>query len=174
MANAWIPEGATKLRQSITSDWVFTDQQLIEGVSVKEIKNVLTEDGWLTEIFRTDWGLGPAPVAQVFQKTMQPHSVSAWHAHGETTDRLFVARGVMKVVLYDDREGSSSHGVVNEFWAGELRPYLIVVPPRVWHGIKNLGSKIASILNLVDRAYSYDSPDHWRLPHDTSRIPYRF
>jgi hypothetical protein len=30
------------------------------------------------------------------------------------------------------------------------------------------------VLNLTDHAYTYDSPDHWRLPVDTRRIPYRF
>jgi len=28
------------------------------------------------------------------------------------------------------------------------------------------------LVNLVDAAYSYDDPDHWRLPPDTPEIPY--
>jgi dTDP-4-dehydrorhamnose 3,5-epimerase len=27
---------------------------------------------------------------------------------------------------------------------------------------------------MVDRAYTYEDPDHWRLPPDTREIPYRF
>ena len=32
----------------------------------------------------------------------------------------------------------------------------------------------AVLLNLVNRAYQYEDPDHWRLPLGTDKIPYRF
>jgi len=34
----------------------------------------------------------------------------------------------MLVVLYDSRTGSPTHGLINEFRFGALRPVLIVVP----------------------------------------------
>ena len=54
------------------------------------------------------------------------------------------------------------------------RPTLVVVPPGVFHGVKALGSQPAMLINMVDHAYSYEDPDHWRLPEDTREIPYRF
>jgi dTDP-4-dehydrorhamnose 3,5-epimerase len=51
---------------------------------------------------------------------------------------------------------------------------LIVVPPRVWHGVQAIGTVPARIVNIVDKAYEYADPDHWRLPHDTTEIPFRF
>jgi dTDP-4-dehydrorhamnose 3,5-epimerase len=51
---------------------------------------------------------------------------------------------------------------------------LVVVPPGVWHGVQNTGSVPGLLLNVVDRAYCYEEPDHWRLPADTANIPYRF
>jgi dTDP-4-dehydrorhamnose 3,5-epimerase len=44
----------------------------------------------------------------------------------------------------------------------------------VWHGIQNLRQSPAVVLNLVDQAYSYEDPDHWRLPWDSPQIPFRF
>jgi dTDP-4-dehydrorhamnose 3,5-epimerase len=44
----------------------------------------------------------------------------------------------------------------------------------VWHGIQNLASTPSVVLNLVDRAYDYDDPDHRRLPTHTEQIPLRF
>jgi dTDP-4-dehydrorhamnose 3,5-epimerase len=44
----------------------------------------------------------------------------------------------------------------------------------VWHGVQNVHPGPSSVLNLVDRAYRYEAPDHWRLPPDTAEIPYRF
>ena len=82
-------EGATKDKQSITADWVFT-QELIDGVRVREVKNVPVMYGVLTEVFRRDWALEEGTVDQVFQVTLFPGAVLAWHAHQLTTDRLFV------------------------------------------------------------------------------------
>lgn len=166
-------EGATKDRQSITSDWLPL-RQLIEGVLVREVKNVPKSNGVLTEIFRGDWGLDPGIVQQVFQTTVVPGGLSAWHVHQFTTDRLFVSQGLLKIVLFDDRDSSPSRGWVNEFQFGTERPALVVVPPGIWHGVQSIGTAPGLILNLVDRAYCYEDPDHWRLPADTPKIPYSF
>jgi dTDP-4-dehydrorhamnose 3,5-epimerase len=49
-----------------------------------------------------------------------------------------------------------------------------VIPPGVWHGLQNLGSGDALMLNLPTAAYVYEDPDHYRLPFDTEEIPYRW
>ena len=166
-------DGAKKDRQSITGDWQFLES-LIDGVVVREVQNVMKGDGgWLTEVFRQDWGLDDLGVDQVFQNVLPPGGVSGWHTHRFATDRIFVNSGTFKVVLYDARASSPTHGLINEFTTGERRPSLIVVPPGVWHAVVNVGAERGSLLNLVDRAYAYEDPDHWRLPAETSLIPYR-
>ena len=169
----WL-EGARKDGQSITSDWV-PIQPAIEGVAIREVRNVPKRDGLLTEVFRREWLAGEdAVVDQVFQVRLEPAGVSAWHTHAHTTDRLFVTEGLMRIVLYDARSRSRTHGRVTELRFGLARPALVVVPPGVWHGIQNLASAPSVVLNLVDRAYDYEDPDHWRLPADTDQIPFRF
>jgi dTDP-4-dehydrorhamnose 3,5-epimerase len=166
-------DGATKDGQSITSDWTPL-VKLIDGVRIREVRNVLKSNGVLTEVYRTDWAVDDGIVQQVFQVTIEPGGLSAWHAHQHATDRLFVSAGILKIVLYDAREDSPSHGCVNELRFGIQRPALVVIPPGVWHGVQNTGDAPALLLNLVDRAYQYENPDHWRLPSDTPKIPYRF
>lgn len=177
MANehAWLIEGATEDRQTTDASWEYVGRALIDGVVVREVRNVPKGNGMLTEIFRRDWfGEEDAHVDQAFQAVVESHCVSAWHAHAHTVDRLFVTSGTMRIVLYDSRNDSPTLGVVNEFLVGLHRPALIVVPPRVWHGVQNLSNRPGTILNLVDRAYRYEAPDHWRLPHDTLHIPFTF
>lgn len=174
MDKKWKLEGTRKDRQSITADWDFTGQPLIDGVKIKEVKNVMKEGGVLTEIFRKDWALDSGKVDQVFTVALDPGGLSAWHAHEHTVDRFFVNRGKLKVVLYDSREGSPTKGQINEFRIGEHRPTLIIIPPKVWHGVMNLSSQPTHMLNLTDAAYEYEDPDHWRLPHDSPQIPYQF
>ena len=173
MSEPWLLPGATKDKQTVNARWDPVAQQLIAGVQVKEILNVPKTNGYLTEMFRADWNLGQQ-VAQVFQAILHPGAISAWHAHATTTDRLFVAYGLMRVVLYDGREGSPTHGVVNDFRFGTIRPALILVPPRVWHGVMNVADTPGIVLNLPDQAYSYEDPDHWRIPADSPEIPVQF
>jgi dTDP-4-dehydrorhamnose 3,5-epimerase len=166
-------QGTRKDAQSILSDWL-PAQQLLQDVKVIEVRNVTKGNGVLTEVFRSDWNIDDAPVDQVFQVTLGPGQISAWHVHRKTRDRLFVNHGAMRIVLYDARRASSTYGHVNEFGFGSHRPALVLVPPGVWHGLQNLRQRAGRVLNLVDRAYSYEDPDHWRLPLDSPRIPYRF
>jgi dTDP-4-dehydrorhamnose 3,5-epimerase len=100
--------------------------------------------------------------------------VSAWHAHGRTTDRLFVSTGQITLALYDGRQASPTYGLVSEFQLSVHQPQLVVVPPGVWHGLIVGGTTPTILLNLTDQPYSYEAPDHWRLPPDTDRIPYSF
>lgn len=170
----WLVAGAKRDAQSITSDWDYTGQRLIEGVRLKEIRNVPKGNGFLTEIWRREWDLDALGVDQVFQVHLRPGGISAWHAHEITTDRLFVGDGILRIVLYDAREDSPTYGLVNEFRLGAVRPGLVIVPPKIWHGVQNIGNESGVIINLVDQAYHYENPDHWRVPMDSPDIPYRF
>jgi len=51
---------------------------------------------------------------------------------------------------------------------------LVIVPPGVWRAVGNLADHVSLLLNLVDQAYKYEDPDHYRLPIDTELIPYKF
>jgi dTDP-4-dehydrorhamnose 3,5-epimerase len=165
--------GAKKDAQSVTAEWQFL-QSLIEGVRFKEVRHVPKESGHLTEIWRREWALDAGPVDQVFQVFLKPGGVSAWHTHQKTVDRLFATHGLVKLVLYDARKDSVTQGRLNIFRIGAVRPTLVIVPPGVWHGVENISSEPSLLLNLVDHAYRYEDPDHWRLPMDTDLIPYRF
>lgn len=170
----WELSGMRKDIQGITRDWQLVNQRLIHGVRIKQVENVLTGYGALTEIFRRDWALDDGGVDQVFQSLIEPGGISGWHAHAETTDRLFVGMGRMRIVLYDSRKISPTFGLMNEFRAGRERPSLVIIPPQVWHAVENTAGVPALLINAVDKAYRYESPDHYRLPLETDQIPYRF
>jgi dTDP-4-dehydrorhamnose 3,5-epimerase len=170
----WLLDDATRDTQTTDADWNPVTRRLIDGVVMRDVRNVLKSNGLLTEIFRRDWFDDEVRVDQVFQVIVESHGVSAWHAHEQAVDRLFVTEGRMRIVLYDAREDSPTFGLVNDLIVGLHRPALVIVPPKVWHGVQNLLDRPSALLNLPDRAYRYDAPDHWRVPSDTDRIPYRF
>ena len=170
----WLLPNAKKDEQSVTCDWQLTRQKLICGVVVKEIKAVPTGYGYLIEVFRSDWLVDREPVNQIFMSNIAVGGVSAWHMHAVTTDRLFVSEGMMRIVLYDNRPDSPTRGLINQFRFGVVRPALVVVPPRVWHGVENSGTNPAVLINAVNLAYQYEDPDHWRLPQNSPDIPFEF
>jgi dTDP-4-dehydrorhamnose 3,5-epimerase len=144
---------------------------MIEGVAVKQLKTVPDERGWLMELLRSDWecfrNFGQAYVTSAY-----PHVVKAWHMHKKQTDNMSCIKGMVKLVLYDDREGSKTKNRIDELFIGERNPALVSIPPMVWHGFKAIGDEYALIINLPTEMYNYKEPDEHRLPPDTERIPY--
>jgi dTDP-4-dehydrorhamnose 3,5-epimerase len=170
----WRLPGATRDTQSTTALWERVADPFIDGVAVHEIRPVLTSGGETVELYRTDWALDRRGVDQAFMSILRPRTLSAWHAHETTTDRLTVAYGTVRIALFDARADSPTFGLVQERIVAASRRCLISIPPGVWHGVQNIGGVEAGLVNLVDVAYRYASPDHWRLPSDSPDIPYRW
>jgi dTDP-4-dehydrorhamnose 3,5-epimerase len=139
----------------------------IDGVRFRAARPVPHEDGYLTEVVRDDWAIVDAPIVQVHVTTTFPDRIRAWGIHRSITDRLFVVSGLVRIVVFDGREGSATFGRVNEFVVGERNPGLLIVPPDLYHGWKNIGATEAAIINMPDARYDYDAPDALHLPWDS-------
>lgn len=174
MSQDWLLSTAVRDAQTITATWDPLRGRIIDGLRIEEVRTVPKGNGVLTEVYRRDWQIDALDVDQVFEVRLVPGGISAWHAHEHTTDRLFVTGGLVRMVFYDQRADSPTRGLVTGLKFGEHRPALIMVPPRVWHGLQNIGPTEARVLNLVDRAYDYEAPDHWRVPADSPHVPYTF
>lgn len=163
--------GARKDPQLVTSEWA-TLQTGIDGVVIREVLHVPRDHGVITETYRPEWDPSGMPIVHVYQSRLFPAAIGAWSCHLRTIDRLFVNQGHLKAVLYDGREDSRTHGRVMELHVGDARPAFVVIPIGVWHGLQNLGSSDALVLNYPTHAYNYEDPDHYRLPYDSPEIPY--
>src|SRR5579862_6479068 len=151
---------------------------LIAGVRFRLARPVSHKQGHLTEAFRADWDITDAPIAQVSVSVTCPGQVRAWGIHQATIDRLFAASGALCVVCYDGRQDSPTFGRINEFFLGTRSQGLIVIPPLVYHGWKNIGDDEAAIVSMPSCVYNYDQPDRWELAWDSpaarSLIPYQW
>lgn len=145
--------------------------QVIEGVVVKKLRVIPDERGRLMEIFRSDDEIFER-FGQVYVTTTYPGVIKAWHLHKRQTDHVACIKGMIKLALYDPREGSPTKGEVNELFIGEHNPALVRIPKGVYHGWKGIGEFEALIVNCPDEVYNYAEPDEYRLPYDTEEIPY--
>ena len=139
----------------------------IDGVFFRPTRPAPHGDGYLTEVARADWPVLEAPIVQVHVTTTLPDRIRAWGMHRSNTDRLFVVSGLVRIVVFDAREGSPTFGRVNEFTVGERNPGLLIVPPCLYHGWKNIGTTEAAIVNMPDVMYDYDAPDAQHLAWDS-------
>lgn len=163
--------GARKDGPQVTSEWQ-TVQPSIDGVVIREVLHVPRDHGVITEIFRPEWDASGLPVVHIYQSRLFPGAIGAWSCHAKTIDRLFINQGHVKLVLFDGREDSPTHGRIMELRVGDARPAFLVLPIGIWHGLQNLGSADALMVNMPSRAYDYADPDHFRLPYDSPEIPY--
>jgi dTDP-4-dehydrorhamnose 3,5-epimerase len=144
---------------------------MIDGVMVKQLKVIPDERGRLMEILREDDEIYMR-FGQVYLTTGYPGVVKAWHYHKVQYDHFCVVKGMMKVVLFDSREGSKTRGEINEFFLGEHRTALLRIPPLVYHGFKTISTDEALVINIPTQTYKYDAPDEFRHPPYGGDIPY--
>ncbi|MEW6532232.1 MAG: dTDP-4-dehydrorhamnose 3,5-epimerase family protein [Thermodesulfobacteriota bacterium] len=145
--------------------------ELLYGVELHPLRVIPDERGRLMEILRRDdpyfQGFG-----QVYLTTVFPGVVKAWHYHKFQHDLFTCVRGMVKVALYDDRKGSPTVGLTNEFYIGEHNPCLIVIPPGVYHGWKCVSEYEAYIINVPTEPYDRSDPDEYRADPHQGGIPY--
>ena len=153
-------------------------QDPIEGVQFRPTRPVPHEDGTLAEIARASWPEIHLPVVQVHLTTTYPGRTRAWGLHEASTDRLFVVSGLVSIVVYDAREDSPTYKCWNEFRVSERNPGLLVIPPNLYHGWKNIGVDEAFIVNMPSSEYDHEHPDALDMPYESPLaeqiVPFRW
>jgi dTDP-4-dehydrorhamnose 3,5-epimerase len=144
---------------------------MIQGVRVKSLRLIPDERGRLMEILRSDDDLF-IRFGQLYMTTAYPGIVKGWHYHQKQIDNFAVVKGMIKLVLYDRREDSSTRGEVNEFFIGEHNPQLVQIPALVLHGFKCVGNQEAIVVNCPTELYNYRQPDEFRIDPSSPDVPY--
>lgn len=141
----------------------------IEGVRVTALRRIPDERGAIFHMLRED-DEAFARFGEVYFSLVYPGAIKGWHRHREMTLNYAVPLGMVKLVLYDDRDGSSSRGVLEELHVGELNYVLVTIPPLVWNGFKGEGTSAALLANCA--TLPHDAGEIERLDPFSERIPY--
>ena len=143
----------------------------IDGVWIKDLKVIPDERGRLMEMLRSDDEAFDR-FGQVYLSTTYPGVVKGWHLHEVQDDFFVCVRGMVKLVIYDPREDSPTHGMVKEYFIGDQNPQLVKVPAGTYHGWKCISQEESYVINVPSEPYNYNTPDEHRAPWDTPDIPY--
>ena len=125
---------------------------MIDGVIIKKINKNEDSRGWLAEFYRQD-EIAYWPVMAYVSAT-KPGVVRGPHEHKFQTDGfVFIGPGNFDLHLWDRRENSLTNGEYIKIQAGANNPVLVIVPPGVVHGYKNISDLDGWCINIPDKLY---------------------
>lgn len=145
-----------------------------EGVKFKEVRTHVDDRGSLCEMFDSRWIWHDSPLVFSYMFTVRPGIIKGWGMHKKHEDRYFIMYGKLEVILYDARKKSKTYGMISKVYLTEYNRRLMSIPVGVWHAIKNVGERDVVLTNFPTICYSHKSPDKYRLPLNTKKIPYKF
>jgi len=151
---------------------VFKDG-VIEGIEIRPLSKYSDSRGWLMELFRMD-ELDPEYIpAMTYISLTKPGVARGPHEHMDQADYFcFAGPSDFKVYLWDNRAGSPTHGRRMTVFAGESAPMIIIVPKKVVHAYKNIGSTDGLVVNCPNRLFKgrgkVDPVDEVRYENDVA------
>lgn len=126
----------------------------IQGVRVEAARVFADERGWLSEVFRADEGPEDEVPVMSYLSVTNPGVARGPHEHVDQTDRFgFFGPGDFELRLWDNRPGSPTHGRALRLEVGAANPTLVVVPPGVVHGYRNISDIPAWVINFPNRLF---------------------
>ncbi len=145
---------------------------MIDGVLIKALKKIPDERGTIMHMMRCD---DPdfEKFGEIYFSTVYPGVIKGWHIHKEMTLNYAVIYGMIKLVLYDERENSPTKGEVQEIFLSCDNYCLVKIPPMVWNGFKGIGTTAAIVANLATIPHRSDEIERLN-PLDNNRIPYKW
>lgn len=146
------------------------DLKMIDGVITKPLRKIPDDRGMVMKMQQiTDpefKGFG-----EIYFSTIYPGIVKGWHLHKNAILNYTVIRGMIKLVLYDNREYSDTRGVLQEIYLGDQNYSLVQIPSNVWNGFTCVGSTEAIVADLITVPHEEDEMIRMD-PHKNELIEY--
>jgi dTDP-4-dehydrorhamnose 3,5-epimerase len=141
----------------------------IAGLVVTSLVRIPDERGAVLRMLRDDDDVFER-FGEIYFSMVYPGAVKGWHRHRQMTLNYAVPIGMIKLVCFDDREGSETRGNLMELHIGELNYCLVTIPPRVWNGFKGEGTSPSLVANCATAHHAPDEIE--RMDPFGDAIPY--
>ena len=142
---------------------------LFAGVRIVPLTDHADDRGFFREVARKSWRI--SKIGQVSVSKTKPGVIKAFHWHERQSDAWHLLQGRLIVGIHDLRKKSKSFGQTILFeWDAKQKPCVLVIPKKVCHGYKVIGSKDALMLYMMDKEYDSKKSDEKRISHDDPSI----
>jgi dTDP-4-dehydrorhamnose 3,5-epimerase len=146
----------------------------IQGVEIRELVTHPDARGSVCELYDLRWDHHPDPMVFSYVVTIRPNVVKGWNLHHTYDDRSAFFHGAIQMVLWDAREDSPTHNMINDFTFGAERRALVTIPRGVWHALRNVHTEDSMFVNYPTSPYNHQAPDKELLPVENNIVPYKF
>ncbi len=144
---------------------------MINGVQIIPLKRIPDERGTIMHMMRaTDPHF--QQFGEIYFSTIYKDVIKGWHLHREMSLNYACIHGRIKLVIYDEREGSSTKGELMEIFLGPDNYSLVIIPPEVWNGFKGMVEPVSIVANCCTHAH--DPSRSSRLDPFDNHIPYNW
>ncbi|MBX7148125.1 dTDP-4-dehydrorhamnose 3,5-epimerase family protein [bacterium] len=144
----------------------------IDGIVLTPLRQIADERGAVLHMLRAD-AEGFTRFGECYFSEIRPGAVKAWKCHHKQTQNLAVPVGRIRLVIYDAREHSKSHGQLQVIELGRPDAYSRVkILPGLWYGFSCISSVPALLANCAD--IPHDPSESEVKPVDDPFIPYQW
>lgn len=134
------------------------NESKIKGLYIVKLTQIEDDRGAVLHMTRADLEYFKE-IKEVYFSEVKAGVIKAWKRHSAITQNLTVPIGRIRLVVYDDRDDSSTKGMVEEIILGRPdRYYLVHIPPMLWYGFQDISESSSLIVNCTD------------LPHDPNEV----
>ena len=147
----------------------------INGVKIIPLKKIPDERGTIYHMLRSS-DSHFTKFGEIYFSKIYKGAIKGWHIHKQITLIYCVVDGMVKLVLYDTREDSSTKGNLMELFIGDDNYVLVIIPLGIANGHKGITETalLASAPNfpydkLVDNEMIKIDPYNNEIPYDWKR-----
>ena len=126
---------------------------MINDVKITPLKIISDNRGKVMHMLRADSSVF-TKFGEIYFSTIYHQSIKGWHLHKESVLNYVCIKGKVKLVLYDDRERSSTKGVWQKLILYPEDYFLVTIPPNIWNGFKGLDKEESIIANCLTQPHN--------------------
>lgn len=145
--------------------------EIIEGVYFYPLTPIRTTGGSVMHAVK---GLDehlPA-FGECYFSTAKSQDPKAWKKHSRMICNLFIPKGAVRFVFYDDRSGSSSEGKIAELTVSDANYGRLVINPGIWFGFSGVATDGEESIILNVASIQHDPAESIRLEPGDEKIPF--
>ena len=143
---------------------------MIEGVELHPMKHIAVPKGDIFHaIHSTDEGY--VGFGEAYFSEIKHGMVKGWKRHNRMVLNIVVPVGAVKLVVYDDREGSKTKGQFEEIILSPKDNYQrLTVQPGLWMAFAGAGEGTSMLMDIIPEVHDDSEASRVNL----SEIPYNF
>jgi dTDP-4-dehydrorhamnose 3,5-epimerase len=141
----------------------------IDGLLLRDLKIIPGELGNVLHAMKQS-DAGFSGFGEAYFSTVNRNAVKGWKRHEVMTLNLIVPVGEIKFVIYDDRAGSRTKGMIDHILLSRHAYRRLTVPPGLWMAFKGIGDPESILLNIAN--IPHDPKEALNIPIDSPNIPF--